>query len=169
MGKKNSRRGAHLAGKRTARFEGENKRDREWYVPSDDEKDADFELGDGGRSDSASDDSMDVEEGGSSSKVGSSNERRRTQLWAAQSRSRKRAKSAPPPAITKPYLPVSPVFKQQRWARISWQYWVQYRKGVRGFDAIGAVAAQRSKRHHDPNDGRSRQREAAMEAAAFPQ
>ena len=99
------------------------------------------------------------------SDVGRSFGPRNPALASVQSIGKERAA----PSNSKPYLPVSPVFKQRRWARISWQYWVQYRKGVRGFDAIGAVAAQRSKRHHDPNDGRSRQREAAMEAAAFPQ
>ena len=39
------------------------------------------------------------------------------------------------------YLPVSPLFKQRRWARISWQYWIEYRKEVRGLDAVRAVAA----------------------------
>ena len=36
-----------------------------------------------------------------------------------------------------------------------------------GAEAVRAVAAQRSKRHRDTGDARSRQAEAAMEAAAF--
>jgi transposase len=64
-------------------------------------------------------------------------------------------------------LPVSPIFKQRRWWRISWQFAAEYRKGARAAEAVRAVAEQRTKRHRDTNDGRSRQAEAAMEALAF--
>ena len=67
----------------------------------------------------------------------------------------------------KPDLPVSPLFKQRRWARISWQYAIEYRKGESGDAVFKAVMAQRSKRHRDTSDARSRQAEARMEAAAF--
>ena len=67
----------------------------------------------------------------------------------------------------KPDLPVSPLFKQRRWARISWQYCIEYRKGESGDAVFKAVMAQRSKRHRDTSDARSRQAEARMEAAAF--
>ena len=63
------------------------------------------------------------------------------------------------------YLPVSPLFKQRRWARISWQYIIEYVKGVSGLQVVKNVAEQRSSRHRDTS--RSRQAEAAMEAAAF--
>lgn len=63
------------------------------------------------------------------------------------------------------YLPVSPLFKQRRWARISWQYVIEYRKGVSGLQVVKNVAEQRSSRHRDTS--RSRQAEAAVEAAAF--
>ena len=66
-----------------------------------------------------------------------------------------------------PRLPVAPLFKQRRWARISWRYAVEYRKGERGNAVVRAVAAQSSTRHRDTNDPRARQAEAAMEAAAF--
>ena len=61
-------------------------------------------------------------------------------------------------------LPVSPLLKQRRWARISWRYVHEYRKGVSGHAALKAVQAQ--SRHRDTNDWRSRQAEAAMEAMA---
>lgn len=64
-------------------------------------------------------------------------------------------------------LPVSPLFKQRRWARISWQYVIEYRKGETGSAVVRASAAQRSTRHRDTSDGRARQAEAAMEVAAF--
>ena len=60
---------------------------------------------------------------------------------------------------------VSPLFKQRRWARISWQYIIEYVKGVSGLQVVKNVAEQRSSRHRDTS--RSRQAEAAMEAAAF--
>ena len=63
------------------------------------------------------------------------------------------------------YLPVSPIYKQRRWARISRQYMIEYRKGERGDAVVRAVAAQRSKRHKDMT--RDRQVEAVMEAKAF--
>ena len=66
-----------------------------------------------------------------------------------------------------PRLLVAPLFKQRRWARISWRYAVEYRKGERGNAVVRAVAAQSSTRHRDTNDPRARQAEAAMEAAAF--
>ena len=43
---------------------------------------------------------------------------------------------------------------------------VQYWKGANGADAIKAVNSQRTKRHRDPNDSRSRQVEARMDALA---
>ena len=63
-------------------------------------------------------------------------------------------------------LPVSPVRKQRRWARISLQWAVEYSKVPRSaVDAIvQAVNAQRSSRHRDT--GRMRPAEAAMEEAA---
>ena len=68
-------------------------------------------------------------------------------------------------------LPVSPLFKQRRWARISRQFMIEYRKGESGDAVVRAVAAQRSqrgqKRHRDTNDARSRQVEARMEEVAF--
>ena len=63
------------------------------------------------------------------------------------------------------WLPVSPIFKQRRWARISRQYMAEYRKGVRGNAVVRAVAAQRSKRHKDMTC--VRRVEAVMEAKAF--
>ena len=67
------------------------------------------------------------------------------------------------------FLPVAPIFKQRRWARISHQYRIEYRKGASCDEAVRKVTEQRSKRHLDPNDPRSRQVEAAMEAKAFAQ
>ena len=63
-------------------------------------------------------------------------------------------------------LPVSPVRKQRRWARISLQWAVEYSKVPRSaVDAVvQAVNAQRSSRHRDT--GRMRSAEAAMEEAA---
>lgn len=66
-----------------------------------------------------------------------------------------------------PDLPVAPVFKQRRWARISWRYAAEYRKGDRGNAVVWAVARQSSSRHRDTNDPRARQAEAAMEIEAF--
>ena len=66
-----------------------------------------------------------------------------------------------------PDLPVSPLFKQRRWARVSWRYAAEYRKGERGNAVVWAVARQSSKRHRDTNDPRARQAEAEMEALAF--
>jgi len=63
-------------------------------------------------------------------------------------------------------LPVSPIFKQRRWARISWQYMAEYRKRLDCNEAVRAVAAQRSSRHRDMNDARARPAEAAMAAYA---
>ena len=59
-------------------------------------------------------------------------------------------------------LPVSPLYLQRRWARISRRYMIEYRKGANACDAIKAVKGQSSKRHRDTNDARSRQIEAAM-------
>ena len=56
---------------------------------------------------------------------------------------------------------------RRRWARISWQYMAEYRKGESGDAVVRAVAAQRSKRHRDTSDSRSRRVEATMEAKAF--
>jgi transposase len=64
-------------------------------------------------------------------------------------------------------LPVSPLFKMQRWARVSWRYMAEYRKGASGNAVVRAVAEQSLKRHRDTSDPRARQAEAAMEAAAF--
>ena len=66
-----------------------------------------------------------------------------------------------------PDLPVSPLFKMRRWARVSWRYMAEYRKGASGNAVVRAVAEQSSKRHRDTSDPRARQAEAAMEAAAF--
>lgn len=63
-------------------------------------------------------------------------------------------------------MPVAPILLQRRWARISRQYMAEYRKGADGGEAILAVKAQRSKRHRDVNDSRSRRHEAAMDAMA---
>ena len=68
---------------------------------------------------------------------------------------------------TSPNLPVSPLFKQRRWARISWRYAAEYRKGESGNAVVRAVASMSSKRHRGTSDPRARQAEAAMEAAAF--
>ena len=43
----------------------------------------------------------------------------------------------------------------------------EYRKGESGDAVVRAVAAQRSKRHRDTSDSRSRRVEATMEAKAF--
>ena len=62
-------------------------------------------------------------------------------------------------------LPVSPLYLQRRWARISRQYMAEYRKGVNGCDAIRAVTGLRTKlhaRHRDTSDSRSCKVEAAM-------
>ena len=60
-------------------------------------------------------------------------------------------------------LPVSPLFLQRRWARISRQFMAEYRKGANGAEAIQGVKNQRSsKRHRDPNNCRSRAEEARM-------
>ena len=66
-----------------------------------------------------------------------------------------------------PNLPVAPLFKQRRWARVSWQYFIEYAKGTAADKVVTAVAALRTKRHRDTSDPRLRQAEAAMEAAAF--
>jgi len=66
-----------------------------------------------------------------------------------------------------PDLPVSPLFKQRRWARISWQYAREYRKGTGADSVFQAVMAQRTQRHRDTSDSRMRQVEARMEMAAF--
>ena len=66
-----------------------------------------------------------------------------------------------------PDLPVAPLFKQRRWARISHQYMIEYGKGESGSAVVRAVAAKRSTRHRDTSDRRMRQAEAAMEEAAF--
>lgn len=66
-------------------------------------------------------------------------------------------------------LPVSPLYLQRRWARISRQYMHEYRKGANACEALSAVTAQRTqghKRHRDPNDSRCRQVEAAISALA---
>ena len=60
-------------------------------------------------------------------------------------------------------LPVAPVLKQRRWARISWRYADKYRNGA---DACEATEAVKSKRHHDTGDARMRKREAEMAAQA---
>ena len=66
-----------------------------------------------------------------------------------------------------PDLPVSPLYLQRRWARISRQYMHEYRKGLDACEAIRRVTEQRTKpqaRHRDTNDSRSRQQEACMAA-----
>jgi hypothetical protein len=65
-------------------------------------------------------------------------------------------------------LPVSPIRKQRRWARISLQYAEEYSKLPRsGSDAVMcAVNAKRSARHRDTNDPGVRALEAAMEEKA---
>ena len=68
---------------------------------------------------------------------------------------------------TSPHLPVSPLYKQRRWARISWRYAAEYRKSESGNAVVRAVASMCSKRHRDTSDPRARQAEAAMEAAVF--
>ena len=62
-------------------------------------------------------------------------------------------------------LPVSPLYMQRRWARISRRYMQEYRRGADACEAIRAVTAQRTKphaRHRDTNDSRSRRVEAEM-------
>ena len=44
-------------------------------------------------------------------------------------------------------LPVSSVLKQRRWARISWRYAREYRKGTSGHAVLQAVKTQ--SRHRD--------------------
>ena len=61
-------------------------------------------------------------------------------------------------------LPVAPLYLQRRWARVSRQYMHEYWKGADACDAIKLVAAQRTTRHRDTSDGRSRAVEAAMAA-----
>ena len=61
-------------------------------------------------------------------------------------------------------LPVAPLFLQRRWAGISRQYMIEYRKGSVACDAITAVQNQRSKRHRDTNDSRSKLVEACIAA-----
>ena len=62
--------------------------------------------------------------------------------------------------------PVSPLFKQRRWCRVSRRFMAEYRKGKDACSAILAVKQQISKRHRDTSDARSRQVEAAMAAQA---
>ena len=64
-------------------------------------------------------------------------------------------------------VPVAPLFLQRRWARISWQYMLQYWKGADACEAIKAVACERSKRHRDTSDPRSRRVEAKLAAMAL--
>lgn len=67
-----------------------------------------------------------------------------------------------------PELPVAPLFKQRRWARVSRQYMIEYGKGQDANKAIQMVKSMRtSKRHRDTNDSRSRQVEAQMAARAL--
>ena len=64
-------------------------------------------------------------------------------------------------------LPVSPLYLQRRWARISRQYMREYRKGSDACDAIRAVTEQRTMahaRHRDTSDSRCRKQEAQMAA-----
>ena len=64
-------------------------------------------------------------------------------------------------------LPVSPLYLQRRWARISRQYMHEYRKGADASEAIRAVTSQRTKphaRHRDTSDSRCRRVEAQMAA-----
>ena len=70
------------------------------------------------------------------------------------------------PKVMSGELPVSPVRKQRRWARISLQYMVEYAKVLRSTisDVLQAVMALRSPRHRDTS--RMRPAEAEMEAAA---
>ena len=51
-------------------------------------------------------------------------------------------------------LPVSPLYLQRRWARISRQYMREYRKGADACDAIRAVTEQRTKAHARHRDTR---------------
>jgi transposase len=64
-----------------------------------------------------------------------------------------------------PQLPVSSLFKQRRFARVSWRYAAEYRKGESGHVVVREVLAQSSSRHRDTS--RMRQSEAAMEALAM--
>ena len=64
-------------------------------------------------------------------------------------------------------LPAAPIYLQRRWARISRQYMHEFWKGADACTAIKAVAAKRSKRHHDTSDSRSRVVEAEMAARAM--
>lgn len=64
-------------------------------------------------------------------------------------------------------MPVAPLFKQRRWARISCQFMREYWKSADAWGAIKAVASQRSKRHRDTSDIRSRKVEAKLAAAAL--
>ena len=56
-------------------------------------------------------------------------------------------------------LPVSSVLKQRRWARISWRYAREYRKGTSGHAVLQAVWRRAATA--------TRQVEAAMEQAEF--
>jgi hypothetical protein len=62
--------------------------------------------------------------------------------------------------------PVSPLYLQRRWARISRQFGIEYLKGADVCEVMGLVAQKRSSRHRDPNDRRSAKVEAAMAAAS---
>ena len=61
-----------------------------------------------------------------------------------------------------PELPVSPIYRQRRDARVSWQYFNEYGKGANCCAAVKAVAERRTKRHRDMSDRRALQSEAAM-------
>ena len=65
-----------------------------------------------------------------------------------------------------PELPACPVYAQRRHARVSWQYFAEYLKGVNCCEAVMNVGQKRTSRHRDMSDRRSLQSEAAMEAAA---
>ena len=73
----------------------------------------------------------------------------------------------PPELRESEALPVAPIFKQRRWARISRQYMIEYGKGNSGDAVVRAVDAQRSARHRDTSDPRQRQAEARAEELAF--
>ncbi|KAL3892813.1 MAG: hypothetical protein SGPRY_014761, partial [Prymnesium sp.] len=64
-------------------------------------------------------------------------------------------------------LPVLPLFKQRRHARISRQFMREYLKGSDACDALKAIQEQRSTRHRDNSDSRSRQIEVHMAMLAF--
>jgi len=66
--------------------------------------------------------------------------------------------------VGKENLPVVPLFLQRRWARITRQYMSEYMKGAAACDAIDAVKLQRTNRHRDTNDSRSKPVEARMAA-----